>query len=93
MWACRVESHSFVFFHFFAFGSAPFQKDIQNKYKDTGFTNMLWGEYSEEDLKGYWRDAMAAMGAAPKSDSKDVPCSVVADPVALKQLQMKHDEA
>ena len=51
---------------------------------------MLWGEYSEEDLKGYWRDAMAAMGAAPKSDSKDVPCSVVADPVALKQLQMKH---
>lgn len=28
-------------------------------------------EYSEEDLKGYWRDAMAAMGGAPKPDSKD----------------------
>ena len=56
-------------------------------------SDVLWGEYSEEDLKGYWRDAMAAMGGAPKSDSKDVQCSVVAaDSVPLKQLQMKHDE-
>ena len=50
-------------------------------------SDVLWGEYSEEDLKGYWRDAMAAMGGAPKPDSKDVQCSVVADPVTLKQLQ------
>lgn len=36
------------------------------------------GEYSEEDLKGYWRDAMAVAGA-PSDAKKDVGNSASSD--------------